>query len=220
MRFLCLHGIGSNSRIFEQQTAAIRYQLGDSHTYDFVNGTFAWQADPKLQQMLEEGEQTFSYCDPDDANSCAYALEQLNRHLELEGPYDGVMGFSMGANVALSYILHKEQEVKTGRATQLPFKFGILFSTIRPPYDCAALENRTLAYLDPYGVDNVCMAPTAHIWGTEDPHSADAQGNTEFFHPDSRFVFRHGRDHQIPSAPEDVVSMVKVIRRVLMLAPS
>lgn len=26
--------------------AAIRYDLGDSHTYDFVNGTVAWQADP------------------------------------------------------------------------------------------------------------------------------------------------------------------------------
>ncbi|CAH0059093.1 unnamed protein product [Clonostachys solani] len=38
MRFLCLHGMGTNSRIFEAQTAAIRYGLGSLHTYEYVDG--------------------------------------------------------------------------------------------------------------------------------------------------------------------------------------
>lgn len=136
----------------------------------------------------------------------------------MEGPYDGVMGFSMGASVAHSYILHKEQEVKCGKATQGPFKFGIMFSTIRPPYDCNALSHGTLAYLDPRAMDKPCTTPTTHIWGMEDFNRAEAQQSIDFFHPKSRFVFTHGKGHQIPSSEEDVVSMVKAIRRVLMLA--
>jgi hypothetical protein len=58
MRFLCLHGIGTNNHVLEMQTgithtlndtremlllkdlaATVRYELGDTHTYEFVEGT-------------------------------------------------------------------------------------------------------------------------------------------------------------------------------------
>lgn len=38
MRFLCLHGMGTNSRIFEAQTAAIRHNLGSQRTFAFSDG--------------------------------------------------------------------------------------------------------------------------------------------------------------------------------------
>ena len=38
MRWLCLHGMGTNSRIFEAQTAAIRYAMGQEHSFEFVDG--------------------------------------------------------------------------------------------------------------------------------------------------------------------------------------
>ena len=38
MHFLCLHGRGTNGRIFEAQTAAIRQAVGSGHTYEFIDG--------------------------------------------------------------------------------------------------------------------------------------------------------------------------------------
>jgi len=41
--------MGTNSRIFEMQTATIRYALGNQHIYEFVDGSFpATMADGPL----------------------------------------------------------------------------------------------------------------------------------------------------------------------------
>lgn len=44
----------ATSKIFEIQTAAIRYELGDNHIYDFVEGTIP----SKMQPGTVAGEQT------------------------------------------------------------------------------------------------------------------------------------------------------------------
>lgn len=38
MRFLCLHGMGTNAQIFEAQLARVRSQLVGQHEFVFVNG--------------------------------------------------------------------------------------------------------------------------------------------------------------------------------------
>ena len=38
MRFLCLHGMGTNAQIFEAQLAQIRSQLVGQHEFVFVDG--------------------------------------------------------------------------------------------------------------------------------------------------------------------------------------
>jgi hypothetical protein len=38
MRFLCFHGYGTSSQIFEQQFAAIARALGDNHEYVYLDG--------------------------------------------------------------------------------------------------------------------------------------------------------------------------------------
>ena len=48
MRFLCLHGMGTNSRIFEAQTAAIRYLLGSEHTFEFIDGAVPTAMAPSM----------------------------------------------------------------------------------------------------------------------------------------------------------------------------
>lgn len=53
MHFLCLHGMGTNSRIFEAQTAAIRYTLGSQHTFKFLDGAVPAQMAASM-----------SYCPP------------------------------------------------------------------------------------------------------------------------------------------------------------
>ncbi len=38
MKFLCLHGYGTSSEIFEQQFSNIAKALGDSHEYVYLDG--------------------------------------------------------------------------------------------------------------------------------------------------------------------------------------
>lgn len=52
MRFLCLRGMGTNSRIFEAQLAAIRYTLGPQHTFGFLDAPVPAQTAPGVPSFL------------------------------------------------------------------------------------------------------------------------------------------------------------------------
>ena len=46
MRFLALHGSGTNNAVFESQTAAFRYKLGEEHTFEFLEAPHPWRIAP------------------------------------------------------------------------------------------------------------------------------------------------------------------------------
>ncbi|KAL4934291.1 serine hydrolase FSH [Aspergillus undulatus] len=224
MRFLCLHGIGSNSRILQQQTAAIRYELGNRHTYEFVEGTIPWEADPELKATMLGDEQTFSYCDPASAESCLAVIDLLERYVAVEGPYDGVLGFSLGANIAMSWMIQRQ-----GENQALPFKVGIFFSNSFPLYDMAALQQGRVEHANAVAnsflnTDSVSVReslrldlPTAHIWGARDAGWEHAQSASRVCKEARRLVYVHGKGHEISTASEDLISMVKAINRAIGL---
>ncbi|KAL2203579.1 hypothetical protein CC79DRAFT_1388158 [Sarocladium strictum] len=55
------------------------------------------------------------------------ALEDVDHFIEQNGPFDGILGFSQGASIAIAYIL-QHQLRKPG--VQLPFNFAVLFSSV------------------------------------------------------------------------------------------
>ncbi|BCS18427.1 uncharacterized protein APUU_11255S [Aspergillus puulaauensis] len=221
MRFLCLHGIGSNSRILQQQTAAIRYELGNRHSYDFVEGTLPWTPDPTLKANMLGDEKTFSYCDPADAESCLQTIDLLEKYVAAEGPYDGVIGFSLGANIAISWMIerqrqHQHQPTQNGTTAGLPFKVGIFFSNAFPLYDMDALQEGRIDHSSTVP-DGSLDLPTAHIWGVRDGGYEHAQIASRACKAEKRSVYVHGRAHEISSAPDDLIGMVKVVNRALAL---
>jgi hypothetical protein len=46
MRFLCLHGMGTNGQIFEAQLSSIRNQLVGQHEFVFPDGEFECEPAP------------------------------------------------------------------------------------------------------------------------------------------------------------------------------
>ncbi|KAK4206792.1 serine hydrolase FSH [Rhypophila decipiens] len=234
MRFLCFHGRGTNAKIFEAQTAAIRYELGDGHEYEFVNGTTRAQLAPELKGSIlntntannEDGITDFtplSYCNETDPVSVLAALEQLSSYLEAEGPFDGVIAFSMGAAFVTTWILDQLANTQA-HATSLPFKCIVLFSSSIPGNATAMREGRLediAVTVDAAETATPAITiPTAHIWGANDDLAKDMPSKVfNLCDPAARSVFVHGGGHEVPSASErDVTLAVNVIRRCISLA--
>ncbi|PYH81786.1 hypothetical protein BO82DRAFT_402011 [Aspergillus uvarum CBS 121591] len=213
MRFLCLHGQGSNARIFQQQTAALRYELGDDHSYDFVNGAVPWKTDRDLDQLAMGEEQTFAHCDPEEPESCLQALENLEQYIAAEGPYDGIMGFSQGTNVALSWLLKLQQEART-----LPFKFGVFFSNPWALYDYQELLGGRIVPLRHDAYVGLLDLPTTHIWGSADKDAKASEAITAACVEAKRSVWIHDKGHEIPVNTDTVIAMAKMINRALVRA--
>ncbi|KAE8353620.1 serine hydrolase FSH [Aspergillus coremiiformis] len=244
MRFLCLHGIGSNSQAsnialmtFEQQTgthanavsyipistrpekltacpAAIRYELGNQHTYDFVEGVVPWESSIKGSVHMEEA--TFSFCEPEEPQSCRQALHDLEEYIREEGPFDGIIGFSLGATVALSCLVNLYRCRKGNGSEDAPFKVAVFFSNARQPYDHDALDSNHIAYLDSTQAGKALLdLPTAHIWGSADPLKEEAQRAVDFCNAEKRSIFVHAKGHEVPNSAEDTVSIAKLINRAI-----
>ncbi|KAL4875011.1 serine hydrolase FSH [Aspergillus karnatakaensis] len=211
MHFLCLHGVGSNSRVFEQQTAALRYELGDNHTYDFVEGTVPWE--PATEESNGE---TFAYGDMFQASSCLEVYQDLRRYLEQEGPYDGVIGFSFGSGLALS-ILVDHYRCAASDATP-PFKLAVFFCNPRGPYDINALRQGHMEILEPEQVERAIEIPTVHIWGSSDTDLDGGALGERFCNSTNRSAYVHAKGHEIPTSAADTMAMANVMRRAVVLA--
>jgi predicted esterase len=96
----------------------------------------------------------------------ATAISQLEAYLAVEGPFDGVIGYSQGASLAATYLIRFSQ---LPPSAPLPFKCAIFFSGGRP-FDPRALGKGNLVLIDPeQQVTPLLSLPTASIWGRNDP---------------------------------------------------
>ncbi|RAH59476.1 hypothetical protein BO85DRAFT_485949 [Aspergillus piperis CBS 112811] len=207
MRFLCLHGSGGNSRAFEQQTATLRYELGERHTFEFVEGTIPWDA--SSESTREAGETTFSYCDPHQPQSCLQALHDLENYLRIKGPYDGVIAFSLGTSIVMTLLVDHARKEKIGPP---PFKVAVLFSNVGQPCNMDSLR---LGRIEPLQVQPTITIPTAHIWGAADSWSDQASLAPQYCRKENQSIFVHDGGHEIPTAARDVVKMANVIQRAI-----
>ncbi|KAF7631502.1 serine hydrolase FSH [Aspergillus flavus] len=212
MRFLCLHGMGDSAQILQQQTAAIRYELSDKYTYEFVEGAIQWERSNQ-DAGFSEGP-TFTYCHPEQADSCLRTIHDLDQFFEEEGPFDGIIGFSLGASLAILWLKHKQEALNMGDITSLPIKVVILFSTSYV-HDYRVLAKGNPVAWDPSHAGARLDLPSAHIWGAKDPCKSLAQAGAEFFNHDKLSTYIHERGHGIPSAIEEVVQVAKAINRAI-----
>jgi predicted esterase len=142
------------------------------------------------------------------------AINQLAQYVEVEGPFDGVIGYSQGASLAATYMIHYTQ--KYPRA-DLPFKCAIFFSGGKP-LNPNALSREELEFLDPDTFSLPLMLPTAHIWGRNDLLWPGSSENLwRLCDPGQQSMFLHDEGHDIPGprAKDALLGSVRVIRRTL-----
>ncbi|KAL5041371.1 hypothetical protein BDW71DRAFT_217901 [Aspergillus fruticulosus] len=210
MRFLCLHGMGTNGKIFEIQTAAIRHSLGDRHTYEWLDGPVTTQMAPGIGDMVSEHDEFLMWAD-DTEQSQALALTELLEFTENEGPFDVLMAFSQGAGCGATLLIHliQLQQCRGSEAVRLPFRCAVFFCGA-PPLQQPGCELK----------EEIIDIPTAHIWGRNDTLYHYGPELSRFCKAASRETLVLDGGHEIPG-PRDmtaVATCVQVIRRTLMRA--
>ncbi|KAI0190175.1 DUF341 domain protein [Xylaria flabelliformis] len=189
MRFLCLHGQGSNS--------------------EFVEGVMVAEMAPELKHVYSADEY-FEYADFKDLDSCAKALDDLESYMRAEGPFDAVMAFSQGASLAVSYIAQRMGQDLSLLNVPM-FKSAVLFSPIAALHPSLTLD----AAVDGEVID----IPTALIWGRNDSVADTASISGLITpRLRETYVHNGGHEIPGPRMKDDVRNVVQLIRRVMSLS--
>ncbi|GME23002.1 serine hydrolase FSH [Neofusicoccum parvum] len=125
MRILCLHGYGTSAAILESQLSAFIDSADPNYEFVFLDGEVECQKAQGVGNFVKGPFLCYnaSFSPEDVRHSC----ELITEFIEVEGPFDGVLGFSQGGSLALSYLMQHELE----KATEPPpFKFAVLLSTV------------------------------------------------------------------------------------------
>ncbi|KAF9630953.1 hypothetical protein BFW01_g1825 [Lasiodiplodia theobromae] len=165
MRILCLHGVGSSAAILESQLRPFMRAVDPCVEFVFVDGPVPSPRGPGMAAFLDG--HFFSHTSSYSPSGMSDALAHLSDFIADAGPFDGVLGFSQGAALALSYI-HQQQT----RREPPPFRFALCFSSVIPCSGdaeyCHDVVQRLLAL--PAGSEITSSYPSA----AEEGLSADA----------------------------------------------
>ncbi|KAF2150160.1 hypothetical protein K461DRAFT_281412 [Myriangium duriaei CBS 260.36] len=212
MHFLCLHGLGTNSQILETQLASIRHELGDFHTFEYVEGCMPCPVAPAIAAFYPPDGKYFAYFSSDQPSSFVKALNDLEAYIDTEGPFDGVLGYSQGAQLVSSLLLRTHRCDPTRRL----FRCAVLLSGGVP----CEIDQTThkVRHVEPSNCGIEIDIPTAHIWGINDDLYPEAgKVLSRFYRDDWSTVFVHKGGHEIPGvkSQQDLLGSVKAIRRAI-----
>lgn len=168
----------------------------------------------------------YSYHDG-SAESALDVARDLSTYVGENGPFDAVMGFSLGAALAATLLLgdaagHTIREVETqpvdsdASPRHSPIFRCAIFLSGTLPCDWNELTRRNLSFLHASDVKHHIQIPTLHVWSpadTEYPHQSEelaemcvSQGRTAVLHNDG---------HAPPVHQESIHSTANAIRKLV-----
>lgn len=211
-KILCLHGGGTNARIFEAQTARLGMVIRKHFDLVFPDAPLECEAGPGVLPFFE-GEEPFRrwHVDSDaEAQNAAHAQQMeatrklLIRTIREQGPFVGVLGFSQGAKTALELLLLQEE-----RADEVGIKFAVLACGTVPPADLlfgqrGEGEQRA----------QVVRVPTIHAIADSDPWRPQSEHMPAYCAPETRRVFRYTANHHLPNLPAENQALADLILQV------
>lgn len=240
-RILCLHGGGSNSRIFQISARVLQAKLADHARFVYADAPFfassgplttgafrhwgpfrAWLP-PALGVGPGKGQGVESIDeDPEDVELVVEKIDQSLRTAMEEddrvggtGPWVGLLGFSQGAKIAASLILRQQYEHDHGQPASLPaFRFAVLIAGPAP--FVSLLPSPSYAIPRQKSITSMVRVPTVHVYGT---HDSVLLSQDEWLYygcsADSRKLFTWDGDHFVPTKTSDVAAVVKMVAELL-----
>ncbi|ORX95041.1 serine hydrolase-domain-containing protein [Clohesyomyces aquaticus] len=191
---------------------ANKHELGDSHTFEYVEGEIECSAAPGLGPFSSPDEGFFRYYDPDKFETCEKALLDLGVFIRERGPFDAVMTFSEGAALAATFIIEAQRSGQEAPDTCGAFKCAIFFCG-GVPYDVPL--GRVMGVR---GNEGIIQIPTAHIWGSNDEeYPSFGIVLSTLCKEQLREIYIHPGGHEIPGpgSLDAVTQAVNVIRNTI-----
>ncbi|OBT91693.1 hypothetical protein VE01_10269 [Pseudogymnoascus verrucosus] len=235
MRFLCLHGLGCNADIFEAQTAQIREQLGDSHTFDFPEGEYDIPAPKEITAIYPPP--YLSWHPPHTLDThIAQGLLDIRTYIADNGPYDACLGFSQGA-VMLALLLLEDSAAAIKSSTTngttndssansngtngTSTTNGSSNGSTTPPtplFDLAIFLSGSLYPLaTPLLASGARISiPTTHVWGGKRDYvtlNGAGEALRDACVSEGRVVVEHGEGHVVPRGEGGVRAVVGGVER-------
>ncbi|KAK3682254.1 serine hydrolase FSH [Podospora appendiculata] len=136
------------------------------------------------------------------------ALKYLVKIMEERGPFDGIIGYSEGATVAATLLLH-EQRRFLKKGIKPMFKYAIFFAGWPP------VDPDTHAMILSDETDIMIEIPTCHIIGSLDPYVHGSLALFNVCDPDTAYLFDHAKGHTLPRDKETVRELGDVVREAI-----
>ncbi|RDA95680.1 hypothetical protein CP533_1254 [Ophiocordyceps camponoti-saundersi (nom. inval.)] len=237
-RILCLHGGGTNARIFATQCRSLIQFLKAEFRLVFAEAAFPSHAGPDVTTVYGEWKPFKRWVrwlpehptlGHDEAvGALDDALREALRRDDLRGATGecvALLGFSQGAKMVASLLYRQQLREEAGLPPDtLRFRFGVIMAGSAPlvaldPALCPspglpdASEIAELKHCDP-GV-HVLRVPTLHVHGTLDPGlMRHRRLLEEYCDPKTRALVEWEGEHRLPLKQTDVMPIVAHIQRL------
>ncbi|KAJ6086798.1 hypothetical protein N7467_005712 [Penicillium canescens] len=137
-------------------------------------------------------------------------MEYLDKKLEENPDIEGICGYSEGASIASTYILH-EQKMEQEHSRPRRIKCGIFFTGL-PPID----EKKGYIFADQR--EEMVDIQSIHVIGAADPFRCGADSLYNVCDPDTAQFFDTGKGHTVPRSGPIITELGDAIREMIQRA--
>lgn len=224
-RLVCLHGGGTNARIFRAQCRVLRAQLRPYLRLVFPEAPFSSEPGPDVVSVFSTWGPFKSWIDcetlaqgathrsvVDYASTIYDSIDNALREDDMEGatgPVVGLLGFSQGAKIAGSLLLREQERLDMGAwggyGAGEEFRFAVMLAG-RAPLVRVDAEEQT--WMEPPKL----RLPSLHVHGLRDKglnlHRELLTGHCD---KESARLMEWDGDHRVPIKTKDVARLVRGI---------
>ncbi|KAL2283047.1 hypothetical protein FJTKL_10161 [Diaporthe vaccinii] len=193
--------------------ASLRYCLGESYEFSFVDGGHLWPAAAGIEASYgkEQSFSCFSYYDG-TAASAAEAVRDLASYLCENGPFHYVLGFSLGASLIATLLLGENTDESIRKAKDM-VKSAVFICGI-PPQNWEQLRSGHLEETNPEDLaeDMKIDTHTIHAFCLEDDQfPGRSQLLLKLCQNGASVKILHTAGHDVPRKSDEVEALAKAM---------
>lgn len=243
-RILCLHGGGTNARIFKAQCRVLARELKPHFRLAYAEAPYECEPGPDVVSVyaeygpfkrwlrwLPEHQEIDDETTKDDIMRNLYAAMDADDKLGADGPWVGLLGFSQGAKLAASLLFRHQKRVEKfgeGKADST-WKFAVLMAGRAPlvSLDPDTFKSTMLSrpsqiglsgladLMDAASEDHLLTLPSIHVHGLYDPGLDLHRDLLEnYCDGDTVRVLEWDGGHRVPLKATDVNPLVEYILEI------
>lgn len=200
--------------LLTREPASLRYCLGESYEFSFVDGGHPWPAATGIEASYgkEQSSSCFSYYDG-TAASAAEAVRDLASYLCENGPFHYVLGFSLGASLIATLLMGGTADESIRQAKDM-IKSAVFICGI-PPQNWERLQSGHLEETNPEDMteDMKIDTHTIHAYSLEDDQfRGRSQLLLKLCKNGASVEILHTAGHDVPRKSDEVKALAKAMK--------